>query len=452
MDLKEKKVVIVGLGETARAAAGLLKRLGAQPFVSESRALPGDDAGLQELEALSIPYETGGHTEQAFAGCHFVLPSPGVPATLPAIQHALHNGARILTELDAAWPSCRSKVIAVTGTNGKTTVTELLARIIQHCGHSVLLAGNNALPFSRAVTHTPAPEFMVLEVSSYALEHTRQFHPRAAAVLNLTPDHLERHGSMEAYAAAKARIFRNQTPNDIAVLNYDNEWTRKMSQGLMPEILWFSMERMVRHGLAYQDGDICEMGHPLARGSVVQLPGAHNMANVLAALTLARAAGFDWGSAVAAVEEFQGVEHRIERVPNDLGIDVYNDSKATNLESMRVALESFGDPVVLIAGGRGKGEDYGEVSELVAGRTRHVVLVGEEAPAMHDAWMDKASCEHAESLEDAVRKGIEAAKPAGTLLFSPGCASFDSFRNFEERGTAFKASVARMAGLFGEPH
>ncbi len=445
MDLEGKQITIVGLGETARALAAYLKGQGARPFVTEARALPSGDPRVASLRELDVPYELGGHTPKAFQHADYVTPSPGVPASIAPIQAALQQGARLLTELDAAWSSCRSIVLAITGTNGKTTATELLRSIIAVCGHTVHLAGNNAVPFSRAVMEEPPPEFMVLEVSSYALEHAQLFHPRAAAVLNLTPDHLARHGSMEAYAAAKARIFRNQTPADIAVLNYDNEWTRAMAKGLMPEPMWFSLERKPPRGLHVLDDDICEDGHPVAKQRITPLRGRHNMANVLAALTMARAAGFDWGNTLRAVETFRGVEHRLEVVPNDAGLTIFNDSKATNLDSMRMALESFDERLVLIAGGEGKGSDYAEASELIARRVKHLVLMGADAPAMEAAWGGIVPTELADAMDDAVERGLNAAGEGGTLLLSPACASFDMYQNFEERGRAFKDAVARLA-------
>lgn len=441
MDVRGQKVVVVGLGRTSLSLVKLLLREGARPFVTEHL----DHARMAplkaELESLGVPYECGGHTARSFHDAAVVIPSPGVSPSIPPIAEARAQGCRILGEMEFSFSYCRSKIIAVTGTNGKTTTTELLRALVAACGHTVALAGNNDFPFSGAVQLDPPPEYMVVEVSSYQLETTREFRPWLAAVLNVTPDHLARHGTMEAYAAAKARIFAQQTSTDVAVLNADDEYVSAMAKDLAASVRWFSLAGQVLDGLWLDGTDIKEGGHVVARADDTPLPGRHNLANVLCALTLMRAGGFDWERVLEGLRRFRGVEHRIEYVATIRDVDYYNDSKSTNIDSLKVALESFTRPIVLLAGGQGKGADYRVLRDLVRRQVKHLVVFGEDARALETAFGDIITTEHAGDLSDAVRRGAAAAQPGDVVLLSPACASFDMFDNFEHRGRVFKALV-----------
>ena len=445
IEIDKKRVVIVGMGRTAVALAALVQRHGGEPFVSDFA----DTAALapyrEALDALGVPYEVGGHSDATFERCDIVVPSPGVSPSIAPILRAAEAGATVACELDIAASYCTAPVLAVTGTNGKTTTTELLRVMIEACGHTAGLAGNNAVPFSAAVMADTQPDWMVLEVSSYALERIAWFRPHIGAVLNLSPDHLSRHGSMEAYAAAKVRLFSNCSAQDTAVLNRDDEAVYGMRAGLRARMRAFSLEQPVPDGLYLDGKDIREGGEIIASAGDVRLPGRHNIANALAALTMFRAGGFDWDRGLEALRNFPGVEHRIEFVCENSGVAIYNDSKSTNIDSLRVALESFEEKVVLIAGGRGKGADYRVLSPLVAERVAHLVVFGEDGPALADAFRADTQVTAAETLDDAVSQSLNAARAGQVVLFSPACASFDMFTNFEERGRAFKASVRRQA-------
>lgn len=450
MKLRGQKVVVVGLGRTALALVRLLLREGARPFVSE--AGPADALGprLEELEELGVPHECGGHSARMFDGAAIVVPSPGVPPSLPAIRAAVDAGARLVSEMEVAARFCESRILAVTGTNGKTTTTELLRSLVDACSGSVLLAGNNDTPFSAAVMVEPAPRYIVLEVSSYQLELVEAFHPWLGAVLNLSPDHLGRHRDMEEYARVKARLFARQCPGDAAIVNADDPRTAAMAVPEGVTRLTFSLLQRQEHGL-WVDGDVIRHGDvPVAATKDTLLPGRHNLRNVLAALAMTRAGGFDMDRVRAALRAFRGVEHRIEHVAAIGGVDFFNDSKSTNIDSLRVALESFHVPVVLIAGGEGKGADYRVLTELVRRRVRRIVTIGLDAPLFEAAFGDCVPCERATDMEDAVGRAACAAAPGDAVLLSPACASFDMFDNFEHRGRVFKEAVRRYAEERGQ--
>jgi UDP-N-acetylmuramoylalanine--D-glutamate ligase len=439
VDVQGKKVTVVGLGRTAVALVRLLLREGAKPFVTDNGAA--DPALTRELDNLGIGYETDGHSDEAFSEATLIVPSPGVSPTVEPIRAAAERGVPVIGEMEFASTRCRSQVLAVTGTNGKTTTTELLRALIEATGHSVVLAGNNDEPFSAAVCREPAPEYIVLEVSSYQLETARTFRPWVASVLNITPDHLARHGDVDAYAHVKAGIFLNQGAGDVAVLNRDDARVRCMADGLAADVQWFSLNERVERGL-WLDGDAIMCGSSVvAHRADIRLPGRHNLENVLAALCMARQVDGDWNAVLDALRAFAGVEHRIEFLSGIEGVDYYNDSKSTNIDSLKVALESFTRPIVLIAGGEGKGADYGVLRELVRERVKSLVAIGADAPLLEAAFGDVTAVSHAGDMDAAVSCAAAQAERGDVLLLSPGCASFDMFENFEARGRAFKASV-----------
>ncbi|MCC6698460.1 MAG: UDP-N-acetylmuramoyl-L-alanine--D-glutamate ligase [Candidatus Hydrogenedentes bacterium] len=446
MDLRNRKVTLVGMGKTTLAAVRLLLREHAEPFVTDKA--PREDVlkAAETLESLGVSYECGGHTDRAFSGAEYVIPSPGVDPRIGPIAEATRDGARILCEMELASRFNRSKVLAVTGTNGKTTTTELLRALVASCGHEVLLAGNNEMPFSAAVLVEPAPEFIVLEVSSYQAELNQTFRPWVAAVLNVTPDHLARHDSMVGYAEAKARLLAMQQESDCAVLNADDPLVETMAALTKASCRRFSLTRRVTQGL-WSDGDgIFEGDDQVAASSDILLKGRHNLANVLAALAMMRAGAFDWEGTLEGLRRFRGVEHRIEFVASVNGVDYYNDSKSTNIESLRVALESFDIPVILIAGGRGKGADYRVLLDLVTRRVKRMITIGEDAPLLEEAFADRVRTERAGDLPYAVRRASAVAEPGDIVLLSPACASFDMFTGFEHRGRVFKECVRSLEG------
>ena len=441
MDLSGKHIAIVGMGQTAVALASFVHARGGIPFVSEQREESRVEGPLVVLSALGVAYECGGHDVARLRVADALVPSPGVDPSIAPIAQAGAAGVPVLSEMDLVFPYCRSKVLAVTGTNGKTTTTELLAALVSAAGRSVLLAGNNAVPFSMAVAREPAPEFIVLEVSSYQLDLVRTFRPDVGSVLNLTPDHLVRHRTMEGYRDAKQRMFLQQRPGDVAVVNADDEWVRTMTVPGGVTRRTFSVSTRQASGL-WLDGDtIWDGDEAVALRSDSPLLGMHNAANVLAALTMARAAGLDWELTLVGLRSFAGVEHRIEHVATVTGVDFVNDSKATNIDSLRVSLDSFTRPVVLIAGGQGKGSDYGVLRPLIQAHVKALVTIGEDAPKLEAAFGDLAPAVRAADMDDAVARAGALAAPGDVVLLSPACASFDMYDNFEHRGRVFKECV-----------
>lgn len=441
MDLAGKHIAIVGMGQTALALASFVHARGGIPFVSEQRDESQVAAAIEVLSALGVAYECGGHNLERLRGADVLVPSPGVDPAIGPIAQARAAGVAVRSEMELVFPYCRSKILAVTGTNGKTTTTELLAALVAATGRSVALAGNNAVPFSVAVARESSPEFIVLEVSSYQLDLVETFRPDAGAVLNLTPDHLARHKSMEGYQAAKNRMFFAQRAGDVAVVNADDEWVRAMAIPDGVARRTFSVRQPQRDGLWLDDDIVRDGDAPIASRSDSPLPGKHNAANILAALAMARAVGLDWKLVVEGLREFKGVAHRIEFVATIDGVDYVNDSKATNVDSLRVSLESFTRPLVLIAGGQGKGSPYEPLRPLVQQHVKAVITIGEDAPKLEAAFGDIVPTQRAVDLDDAVHRAAGLASPGDVVLLSPACASFDMFDSFEHRGCDFKDIV-----------
>lgn len=444
MKLENMRVTLVGLGRSSVAAARLLRQKGARPFISEADDTPKLEKWLDQATVFGIPCEIGGHSPDIFDQAQLVIVSPGVPLTAPCLDQPRAKGIPIVGELEFAARFCTARILALTGTNGKTTATSLLENMVKCSGHTVALAGNNDTPLSQVMLEETQPDYVVLEVSSYQLETTSEFHPAVAGVLNLTVDHLARHGSMQGYADTKARIFMRQQPGDAAVLNADDPLVVAMTTPAGVERFFFSLEKGGEKTL-HVDGDhICYGQEPIAGVEDNPLPGRHNLANVLACLAVMRAAGFPWEGPLQGLRSFKGVEHRIEFVTKLQDVEYYNDSKSTNMDSLRVALESFSRPIVLIAGGRGKGGDYTELSALVKKHVKHLVLIGEDAAKMEVAFGKLAPATRAASMMEAATIAQRLAQAGDVVLLSPACASFDMYDNFETRGHDFKECVRRL--------
>ncbi|HPU97103.1 MAG TPA: UDP-N-acetylmuramoyl-L-alanine--D-glutamate ligase [Candidatus Hydrogenedentes bacterium] len=445
--LAGKRVTIIGLGRSAVAAARLVRQLGATPFISEKEDTPKMAPWKAACEKYQLPVETGGHTERAYDADLFVL-SPGVPLNAPVARKAADSGIPITGELELASRCCRAPLLAVTGTNGKTTTTVLLYHVLRHAGYVADLAGNNDRPLSEVVLDSVMPQVVVVEVSSYQLETTATFHPVVAAALNVTPDHLARHGSMEAYATTKSRIFARQQAGDTAVLNADDAWTDAMEPPGGVSIVRFSARRELAEGAWFDGTSLRLRDRALARREDLRIPGLHNVANALAVAAMADAFGVDLGGFAEALRVFPGVEHRIEWVAETDGITWYNDSKSTNPDSLRIALEAFDQPVILIAGGQHKeGADYQSLKPLVARKVSALIAIGDSGDYFTELYGDKVPHVRLRGVEEAIAHARNIAQRGAIVLFSPGCASFDQYNNYEERGRHFKDQVRLLAGL-----
>ena len=445
--LNGRTVAVVGLARSGIAAARLARRLGARVLASDS-AEP--DALAPEVGVLAdepgVRLWTGGHPAEAFEGADLVVVSPGVPLELPGLAGPRARGVPMIGELELAWRAMESDVIAITGTNGKTTTTALTGEILRGQARPVRVGGNIGTPLADFALECSADTLVVAEVSSFQLDATRSFRPRVAAVLNLTPDHLDRHGTFARYTEAKARIFANQTSADCAVLNADDPACAALAARTRARVVWFSRVRPVDYGVYLADEWVTARFNgrpePVCPVADVALRGQHNLENVLAATACALWTGMAREKIRAGIAAFRAVEHRIELVAELRGVAFYNDSKGTNVASTVKALESFAEPLVLIAGGKGKGQDFGPLGDAARGRVRHAVLIGEDRGPIRAALAPAGvTMEEAGSMDEAVRAAARAARAGEVVLLSPACASFDMFRNYEHRGRVFKDAV-----------
>src|SRR5881396_2718233 len=380
--LAGRRVTVVGLARSGVAAARLLRTAGAQVTGTDLKPLEALGRVATELEALGVRLLTGRETRGAFDGADLVVVSPGVPLDGDQLGPARARAVPIIGELEPGWRALEAETIAITGTNGKTTTTALTGALLAEQPRPVLVAGNIGTPLAAHALRFPADGLVVCEASSFQLETTELFQPRVAVVLNLAPDHLDRHGSLAAYVDVKARIFANQTPADCAVLNFDDEPTRALADRTAAPVLWFSRRSPMAHGVFVRDGWIAAKlnGHveEICPLSEIFLRGQHNVENVLAATACALWTGMAPDAIRRGIARFRGVPHRIEFVRDLHGVHYYNDSKGTNVASTVKALESFSESIVLIAGGVGKGQDFGPLAEAATGRVLHAVVIGQD--------------------------------------------------------------------------
>jgi UDP-N-acetylmuramoylalanine--D-glutamate ligase len=446
-DLNNKRVLVVGLGKSGVASARFLKAQGARVTVSDAKSV--DDLGDQIPVLLDegITVETGGHGERTFHEQDLIVVSPGVPVGAPLLEQARAMGARVIGEIELAAQYLPGPVVAITGSNGKTTTTSLVGEILANAGLPTQVGGNIGTPAISLVAHARPDSVTVLEVSSFQLETIETFRPRVAMVLNVTPDHLDRHRTMDAYVAAKARIFENQSANDFAVLNADDPICVKMAAGIRSEVFWFSRQKEVKQGAWVRDGKLmfrdATQQHEVMLASEIPLKGAHNSENVLAACCAGALLQCPPQKIRQAVRDFKAVEHRLEFVATIRGVDYYNDSKATNVDATIKALESFPANIHLILGGKDKGSDYAVLNDLLKRRVRRVYTIG-AAAAKIESQIQGAEVVHAETLENALRKANAAAVPGDVVLLAPACSSFDQFRSYEHRGQVFKEIVQKL--------
>ena len=453
MELKGKKILVVGLGKSGLAAALFLRRRGAQVTVSDVRSAKALAKEIPALLEEGIAVEAGGHGLLTFRRQDLIVVSPGVPLNTPEIVKVRGFGLPVIGEVELAASYLKGKVLAITGSNGKTTTTSLCGEILAAGGLRVAVGGNIGLPVIALVEDSREDGWSVLEVSSFQLETTEEFRPEIAVVLNVTPDHLDRHITFENYVAAKEKIFARQTVGDALVLNWDDPVTRAMAGKAASRIFWFSRVAPVEQGTYLGDGSIVFKSAPNAAAEHVvkvekiPLKGEHNVENVLAAVCAARLAGVEPEAIRSAVENFHAVEHRLEFVVTLNGVDYYNDSKATNVDSAAKAISSFPGGIHLILGGKDKNSDYTQLSALLRERVRAVYTIGSAAEKIESHIRGDASIVSAGTLAEAVNKAGEAAMPGEVVLLAPACSSFDQFENYEERGRAFKELVMARKGL-----
>jgi UDP-N-acetylmuramoylalanine--D-glutamate ligase len=438
-------VVVIGAARSGVAAAELLLARGARVTLTEVRPTFGD---ADRLRNAGVELELGGHREETIASADLVVLSPGVPTDGPLLEAARARGTEVIGELELASRWVQGRIIAITGTKGKSTTTTLVGRMLAAAGMRATVGGNIGVPLSAHVASSTADTLHVVEVSSFQLESTTTFRPWIAVWLNLADDHLDRHPSLDAYVDAKARIFANQTRDDWAVLNADDPIVSAQSVKTKAARRSFSLTGRTPTGFVV-DGDwIVERtatgATPMVPLGAVELPGRHMLNNVLAATATASIAGVAPGAMREALRGFRGLPHVMEPVAEVAGVRFVNDSKATNIEAAQRSIESFPRPVVPIVGGRFKGGDLRQLRAAVSGRAVAVVAIGEAAPLVHSALDDVVTVVDAGSLREAVERAYAAAVPTGVVLLAPACSSFDWFRDYAERGEAFKAEVFRL--------
>jgi len=438
-------VVVVGAARSGVAAAELLVSRGARVTLSDGRETFDE---VDRLRAAGVALDLGGHSERVFASADLIVLSPGVPADLPVVDAARRRGVPVIGELELAWRWLKGRVIAITGTKGKSTTTTLTGRMLQAAGLPAVVGGNIGSALSAQVDASTPDTLHVVEVSSFQLETSDTFHPWIAVLMNFSADHLDRHGTLEAYGSAKARIFAHQTPLDWAVVNDDDPAALALARGGRARRFDFSRLGQLDEGVVVHDNAIVrrqdgrsEMLMPL---SSVRLIGPHLVDDVLAAAAVGTLAGVPPHTIRDAVESFHGLEHALELAGEVGGVRFVNDSKATNIEAARRAIESFDKDVVAIIGGRFKGGSLRDLRGPVVARVTDVIAIGEAKDLVRSALGDQVPVHDAGSMRDAVRSAFAAAKPGGVVLLAPACASFDMFRDYAERGRAFKEEVRRL--------
>ncbi|PSH05388.1 MAG: UDP-N-acetylmuramoyl-L-alanine--D-glutamate ligase [Acidobacteria bacterium] len=450
MDIQGKRVLVVGLGKSGVASALFLESRGARVTVSDAKS---EDQLCNEIPSLldrGITVETGKHGERTFRDQDLIVVSPGVPNNVAPLQHARRLGIPVIGEIELTARFLQGQIVAITGSNGKTTTTTLTGEIIASGGRKTLVGGNIGTPAITFVEQSSPDTWVVLEISSFQLESIESFHPHISAILNVTPDHLDRHGSMQNYIAAKRRIFENQTADDYAVLNADSEVNLQIAEGLKSQVLWFSRKHPVDRGAFVEGGTICYRDPELVEimpVTEIALKGAHNVENVLAGVAIGMAAGIEPSAIRRAVKDFRAVEHRLEYVATLRGVQYYNDSKATNVDATIKALESFPGNIHLILGGKDKDSDYTELNGLIAERVKCVYTIGAAAEKIESQIGNTVPVISAQTLESAVRKASDLAGEGDIVLLAPACASFDQFSSYEHRGRVFKDLVQSLAAL-----
>jgi len=448
IELAGKQVLVVGLARTGIATALFCAARGAHVTVTEERSESQITETAAKLRAAGVTLELGGHKARTFVEQDLIVSSPGVPPTMPALASARVIGIPVWSEIELAWRFLRGRLVCITGSNGKTTTTSLIGHILETAGLPVQVAGNIGTPLISRVDVSSDAGFTVVEASSFQLESISAFRPDVAVLLNVTPDHLDRHGSFETYGRSKARIFENQTEEDAAVLNADDAAAQQYTPS-RPPVFWFSRQKRVATGCFLRDDEIVFRRDGtetvVLRRRDIGLRGDHNVENVLAAAAAATLAGVEPAAIAEGVRSFAGVEHRIEFVAAISGVEYFNDSKATNVDATLKALDAFPNNLLVILGGKDKGSDYTILRKSLRQHARMVLLIGAAADKIESQLGGVVPVGRAGTMSRAVKLAEERARPGDTVLLSPACASFDQFESYEHRGRVFKQLVRGLA-------
>lgn len=447
MEYNGKKALVCGMARSGIAAAKLLNRLGARVTLQDMKKREEISADVLALEGEGIVLYTGANPDEIACAQDLIVLSPGIPCDLPFIAAAENAGIEVISEVELAYRLTPCPITAITGTNGKTTTTTLTGEIMKTAYSGTAVVGNIGVPYSEEVERLAEKDWVVAEISSFQMEKAKEFHPHISAVLNITPDHLNRHKTMEVYIAMKERVFAKQTAEDFCILNHADEACRKMAGKTVARVFFFSSAEKLQEGI-YLDGDAIEVRWGDIRETLIhvdelQILGVHNYENVMAAAAMGICAGIALDTIRTVLKGFAGVAHRIEYVATVDGVDYYNDSKGTNVDASIRAVLAMKKPIVLIGGGYDKGSSFDEWTKLFPGRVKHLVLIGVTAPKVR-ASAEKfgfTAISDCETFEEAVDLCREKAEDGDCVLLSPACASWGMFDNYEQRGDMFKEQV-----------
>ena len=448
MEIKGKKISIVGAARSGVGAAKLAKRLGGIPFVSDFSPEEKIKDSLNQLEKEKINFEFGGHSDRVYESALMIV-SPGVPNDSQILKNARNNGIKMISEVEFAYHYCKGKIIAITGTNGKTTTTSLCGHVFNTCGYKTHVAGNIGLAFSEMVLDVKESEFVSLEVSSFQLDLIENFKPAVALILNITPDHLNRYdNSIDKYAESKQRIYKNQDKNDYLIVNKDSKPVIKYLTEHDSKSIYFSLNEEQNDGCFYFDNEVVfklngKENFRCSRNEI-KIRGEHNLSNAMSVICAAKVFNLDNAGIIKGLQTFESVEHRLEMVRQIDGVKFINDSKATNVDSVWYALKSFDEPILLILGGQDKGNDYEQIKELVLQKVKKIYAIGSSAEKIFNFFHHDVKVEIEKSLEEAVKSSSREAIKGDVVLLSPACASFDMFNNYEHRGKVFKETVNNL--------
>ena len=448
MDLNGKRVLVVGLARTGIATAKFLKAKGTLVTTTEVKPKEEMEEAVQKLKGMEISAEWGGHQIGTFLKQDIIVVSPGVDLSIEPIKKAINHGVKVISEIELAYHFIHIPIIAVTGTNGKTTTTLLIGEMLKEDGKRVGVGGNVGEPLVLFADGKDQWEVLAVEISSFQLEAIKDFRPRISVLLNITEDHLDRYSNYNDYIEAKVRIFTNQNSGDLAVLNKDDPMVMQYHEEVKAKKVLFSLGEKLEEG-AFSNGQTISLrlGGKGEKYSLAKSPlkGVHNIENMMAALTAVRVFGCSKKAIQNVINRFEGLEHRLEFVQKIEGVRFYNDSKGTNVGSVVKSLQSFSEPVILIAGGKDKNGDLSPLKELIQKRVKHLILIGEAKERMNRELGGVTDTFMANTMEEAVLLAHEKAKGGDVVLLSPACSSFDMFKDYKERGRVFKEAVIRLS-------
>ncbi|MBI2609365.1 MAG: UDP-N-acetylmuramoyl-L-alanine--D-glutamate ligase [Deltaproteobacteria bacterium] len=448
MDVKGKEILVVGCGVTGISTARFLAESKAKVTLTDYKSKLDLRHLLEPLEKYDIKYDLGTYIQKRFNDSDLIVVSPGVPFDLEPLEIAINKGVPVISEIELASRFIRKPIIAIAGTNGKTTTSELVAKMIENDGDKVFLGGNIGKPLVDYLIEKPKVKHIVCEISSYQLEACKTFRPQVAALLNVTPDHLDRHGTFEEYVAVKGLVFENQTQDDVAVLNYDDRVVKDLGLHIQSEALFFSKYPFEGEGIHYEDMKLMfhskKFGKKQLELQNMKLKGIHNLENIMAASSIAFSLGVSKKAVQKTIDEFKGLEHRFEFVARKNRVNFFNDSKGTNIDSIAKILQNFSRPVILIAGGREKGGDYSVLKDIIHQKVKMLILMGEAKEKLNRVLGDYTETFVVGTLEEAVLYAYQKSRFDDNIVFCPGCSSHDMYTNYAERGEAFKKLVFNL--------